>query len=103
MVADSETKPIRWSDEMNVAEKNVTEPKYLYPFPKKLTVEERTAKNIERDKDKYVTPQPDIPNGTRTRKLAKNPRNQPCICGSGKKFKKCCMNTVTTKSMYNVT
>lgn len=25
--------------------------------------------------------------------MAKNKRNAPCLCGSGKKFKKCCMNT----------
>lgn len=26
-------------------------------------------------------------------------RNKPCICGSGKKFKKCCWSTITKMKM----
>lgn len=29
---------------------------------------------------------------TYVRKTPKTGRNEPCICGSGKKYKKCCLN-----------
>ena len=78
--------------------------KYLYPFPKKLTVEERAEKKKLRDEKNgvYFTPQPDIPSGTRVRKLPKNMRNKLCTCHSGKKFKKCCMDVVNSESLYTV-
>lgn len=50
----------------------------------------------------YQTPQPNIPAGTRIRVFPKNFRNQICGCGSGKKFKKCCMDQVTSEHMYQV-
>lgn len=30
----------------------------------------------------------------KVRKTKKIPRNKPCPCGSSKKYKKCCMNSV---------
>lgn len=54
--------------------------------------------------EKYETPQPNIPKGTRIRnpKVLKNMRNKPCPCDSGKKFKKCCMDDITSEMMYLV-
>ncbi len=37
----------------------------------------------------YVQEYPDIPIAGAT---MKNPRNKPCPCGSGKKYKHCCLN-----------
>ena len=40
----------------------------------------------------YVQEYPDVPIADSTMKTMKNPRNKPCPCGSGKKYKHCCLN-----------
>lgn len=39
------------------------------------------TKNLGRVR-RYVNPEEEV----------KHPRNSPCLCGSGKKYKKCCLN-----------
>jgi len=40
--------------------------------------------------------------GTRVRKRARLGRNEPCHCGSGKKYKRCCLNSETLDDKYEV-
>jgi len=40
--------------------------------------------------------------GTRVRKQAKLGRNKPCHCGSGRKFKNCCMQYQSNEDIYEV-
>jgi hypothetical protein len=69
-----------------------------------MTVSQPTVEVEEVTEEKYVTPQPNIPRGTRIRnpKIMKNMRNQPCGCGSGMKFKKCCGPNIGSEQMYIV-
>ena len=48
--------------------------------------------------------QPLLSSGTRVREadFPKNQRNKKCKCGSGVKFKKCCMYDVTSSDIYKV-
>ena len=42
----------------------------------------------------YVYPYYSRPKNTYTRKIEKYNRNSPCVCGSGKKYKKCCIDKI---------
>ena len=59
---------------------------------------------VKEKKVKYQTPQPNIPRGTRIRnpKIMKNMRNQPCGCGSNRKYKKCCGPNIGSEQLYIV-
>jgi hypothetical protein len=41
-----------------------------------------------------------VPAGTLKRVLPKNPRNKPCGCQSGKKYKHCCLENATPENTY---
>lgn len=62
------------------------------------------VQEMEFEVEEYKTPQPNIPRGTRIRnpKIMKNMRNQPCGCGSGVKFKKCCGPNIGSEQLYIV-
>ena len=40
--------------------------------------------------------------GTRVRKRTRLGRNEPCHCGSGKKYKRCCLSSETLDDKYEV-
>jgi len=42
-----------------------------------------------------LKPQPDINLGTKSGNRKKIGRNEPCPCGSGKKYKKCCITSIS--------
>ena len=46
-----------------------------------MSLDAPRTKNLGRVR-RYVNPKEEV----------KHPRNYPCICGSGKKYKKCCLN-----------
>ena len=43
-----------------------------------------------------------IRRGTRMRKRAKVGRNQECACGSGRKYKHCCLGCESINDLYKV-
>jgi len=45
-----------------------------------MSLDMPTTKNIGRVR-RYVNPEEEV----------KHPRNSPCLCGSGKKYKRCCL------------
>ena len=46
-----------------------------------MSLDAPRTKNLGRVR-RYVNPKEEV----------KHPRNSPCICGSGNKYKKCCLN-----------
>ncbi|WP_394343349.1 SEC-C metal-binding domain-containing protein [Sphingobacterium alimentarium] len=46
-----------------------------------MSLSSANTKNLGRVR-RYVNPKEEV----------KHPRNSPCLCGSGKKYKKCCLN-----------
>jgi hypothetical protein len=54
------------------------------------TLEEKTRKMPQADRG--YQPQPEVYNNTTIRNKVRTPRNAQCPCGSGKKYKKCCLN-----------
>lgn len=68
----------------------ITNPQYAEPFKKHYQL---FKKNIKFESDYPLTP---IPIKSQSKKIK---RNDPCPCGSGKKFKKCCLNNRAPRSM----
>ncbi len=58
------------------------------------TEEPPQKKPEKKDLEKLIQKSSKINNGQKTRTLPKVGRNDPCPCGSGKKYKKCCLNKV---------
>lgn len=62
----------------------ITNPQYAEPFKKHY--------QLFKEKIKFECENPLIPKTPIKRQSKKINRNDPCPCGSGKKFKKCCLN-----------
>lgn len=69
----------------------------LYAYIDSLTVPERIMKEISqgerlKEKERLAERSAEFSRKTYVREEAKTGRNDPCPCGSGKKYKKCCMD-----------
>ena len=68
-----------------------------------FALEKMTGKtsNVEVKKESPVTHQPHLIHPIKTENKQRVRRNEPCPCGSGKKFKKCCMNKSERNPLLN--
>ena len=62
----------------------------------KLTEKEKYEKALEKEKERLLDEKKKAEEQKRERTV-KIGRNDPCVCGSGKKFKKCCIEKLSNR------
>lgn len=71
----------------------------IYDFESQTETLQKLRERLKRDVDeliKHLVPAAEVrPGQIRAKKVG---RNGPCPCGSGKKFKKCCMDRAATNA-----